>query len=708
MFFRSTILFTILLFAASLFSQPCFSTMEPGSLGLCAEFTYPSEGIYSSCADQGITARIACCDTTLGIADTIHITSSDSTTEWYDSTSGTWEPVVRLDPSPWGDYWVHLSTDTCDFVWSTYPASSYTGDWFRVLVESECTEIDSAFIRIQVDNQGTLYANGTYIDTTHGNPGSGSTGWRMLHEFDLTEYFHGGVDTVSIMGFNSGGIAGMIFEIYVYCKGGCCGNIDPATIAMEVAGSVYHTDDPELTWDGDSLLSFTPMPPDTFTDGQLVEARILYAEDSCGWGFDSALFSVDLSFNIDLSPPIYELLSPLDIVLNEMPPGFTFDIFDSLTGVDPLSVTYNTGTGELTAGALWDGSVLTVPSDSIDWSPGDSIHITISAWDRPDLCDPNASSASFSWYMRDPESPTAEFIYPEPMVYTACAEESIVVIIEDPFGIDSTTIELIVNGTSYTLPTPQLHWEEPRLTFTDPTGFTGNDTIMAELIHAQDNFGNDIDASISITFLTDHTPPYSEFTQPDQPMVRDTEQDIAFSAGDGHSGLDLGLCYMIVNGIEYSSDHLQIDGETFRFIPEEHGISFINGDTVSACLHLFDSPDHCSPNESEICHSFTIEPVITCGIAPNPFTPNGDGINDSAIFYYPDLFSETVEITVFDKRRVKVWKSTANPQHIIGEAQGRLWNGMDNQGRQLNPGLYLYTVSSGGEVICNGTIVLVR
>ena len=76
-------------------------------------------------------------------------------------------------------------------------------------------------------------------------------------------------------------------------------------------------------------------------------------------------------------------------------------------------------------------------------------------------------------------------------------------------------------------------------------------------------------------------------------------------------------------------------------------------------------------------------------ISPNPFTPNGDGINDAAriglsVFKITTGRELVVSIYSLDGRRV--WEAT---QVVSGGAHTIRWPGVDNAGRPVPPGMYI-------------------
>ncbi len=674
---------------------------------ILAAIVDPPEGIISACSDQSITTYITCpepCST--------HLFSSGSTVEYYDSASGTWRPTSPRDSSIWMPYIV----PGADWVWGS-SITAGRGYWFRTYLNHDCGEFFTATIKIRCDNKAWIYCNGELIDTTNGYSGTGPWGWRTMFEFDLTEYIHGGVDTFTFLATNVSGWAGLAFDIFIHNPGGCCGEIDPYSLDFVVDDQHFSYGDPGIDWDGDTTLIFTPQPPDTFEDGDTVIAELLYVADTCNGELDTSLIDATLFFYIDLASPTIELETPPMGDFTSLPAGFSFAIWDSFSGLDTSSIQVDVNGLSFVVGEYGSEYIDTVLSFlsgdvSLLWSPGDSIIITIIAGDSPDICDRNVDTVRYAWFMRDPDSPVPSIIEPNPWIYSTCVPESILIEIVDPHGIDSTTIELEINGDIYTVNSPEISWNEPILTFYAANGWPDDDTINISLNHAYDIFGNDISTALQWSFIVDYDPPTASMTEPAVEMTRDINQDIILWICDGLSGVDPNSAILTIDGIEYHIGDLEwspdIPCGELVFRPEDIGLIFINGETVHVSLEIGDSPDRCGPNTDYFEWEFLIEPEVGCEAIPNPFTPNGDEINDAALFYYPNMYSERAELVIFDTRNREIWRSNIPEQTDMSSAPGRLWDGRDNKDKLAEPGLYIYILSSGGRVVCNGTILLLR
>ena len=85
--------------------------------------------------------------------------------------------------------------------------------------------------------------------------------------------------------------------------------------------------------------------------------------------------------------------------------------------------------------------------------------------------------------------------------------------------------------------------------------------------------------------------------------------------------------------------------------------------------------------------------------APNPFTPNEDGSNDQIEFQREGGMPVSWTITIMDRNGRVV--------RLLDSGETR-WNGRDEQGREVLPGVYLYQIQNGEEVLARGVIGLLR
>jgi hypothetical protein len=95
------------------------------------------------------------------------------------------------------------------------------------------------------------------------------------------------------------------------------------------------------------------------------------------------------------------------------------------------------------------------------------------------------------------------------------------------------------------------------------------------------------------------------------------------------------------------------------------------------------------------------------GIIPKIITPNKDGRNDRALFRYANPKASPITIKIFD-----VSGRLARQLHDSNQAsdtQGDyiFWDGTDNDGMNVNPGVYIYQLTGEGKTV-NGTVVVAR
>jgi len=98
--------------------------------------------------------------------------------------------------------------------------------------------------------------------------------------------------------------------------------------------------------------------------------------------------------------------------------------------------------------------------------------------------------------------------------------------------------------------------------------------------------------------------------------------------------------------------------------------------------------------------SFTVEKQPEkISVLPNPFTPNNDGFNDFVEFAFPDMFEKKSEIIILNIAG-RLVKRISSPEYT--------WDGIDGDGRVLEPGVYIYLIKVDGKNISNGTITIMR
>jgi gliding motility-associated-like protein len=151
---------------------------------------------------------------------------------------------------------------------------------------------------------------------------------------------------------------------------------------------------------------------------------------------------------------------------------------------------------------------------------------------------------------------------------------------------------------------------------------------------------------------------------------------------------------------------LEIVEGSLTFFPADFGLRFYPGETIEVALKLCDSPDLCDPNCAEYSWYFCLMPTEGCDRIPNPFTPNGDGINDYVQFTYDGIYYEPATLSIYNTYDILV-RRIGIPAGSGAKDQAR-WNGKNSDGKTLNEGLYIYTIERSGEIVCEGTVTIAR
>jgi len=509
--------------------------------------------------------------------------------------------------------------------------------------------------------------------------------------------------------------------------------VDDTTIQVVVYRSdlpdsvIYFVGDAGVNWTEPTLRI---VPTAWFADGETIRVCIVRANDDLGNELENPFC---WTFFMDLSVFAGWNFAPVqgDTVRTRIP-TISATVWDSISGL-------NWGTLQINVdGNIYDisdtpcvvidtlsGNIVVDPvACGLMWQGGDRVDMSIWGEDTPTdirACAPNETTYVWNFFIA-PGGPNAQILTPRPGWYSACDPQGIIIKLWDEDGVDSNTIVLVVEGQTYTIGAPELTYDpiESLLVFVPNPNFADDQVVDVALISADDWLANDLETPLSWQFIMDLEAPGIAFTEPVVYMTRNRLQPIAVSLADDGSGIDETSFGMVVQGETFDYGDLEWDitatgaggeirGVTAVFNPIANGMEFNGGDTVIAVVSLCDSPDTCGPNCNLDTLIFIVEPQVECLVFPNPFTPNGDGTNDIAVFNYPFMFSETAELAIYTTRNVEVFRTTIDmTTRDIIELIPRCWNGKDMRGVIMPEGLYIYIIVRDGKIICNGTVVLVR
>ena len=318
------------------------------------------------------------------------------------------------------------------------------------------------------------------------------------------------------------------------------------------------------------------------------------------------------------------------------------------------------------------------------------------------------------------QGPLAEIIEPQPFTVTTNKDQRIVMrIYDDDVGVDPSTILLNVAGVDYHVDGTELVYSHDTLYFyPQPTHyFADGQNVQVKLVSADDYAHHPLRGVYSWQFFVDLTPPFIDATDPtDGQVVLESQYDINVSLQDRWREVDsLSIEFFVYNrsvdptGSSGTTYHVTDAGlywdqssHTLRFVPEDvvPPFAYPNNDTV--CIRITASdiePDYGSPNVMDAYEFCFVYSITGCDCRPLIATPNGDGINDVVYFTYPDMIFGHGIIRIYDHEGELIWESHKG---------ATTWDCRSSTGNIVRPGVYIYAIEVDGEIVCNGTITVVR
>ncbi len=437
------------------------------------------------------------------------------------------------------------------------------------------------------------------------------------------------------------------------------------------------------------------------------------ALDTClnvyGCNLDSA---IHWSFLSDLTPPDVELIDPPGGMFFNDPLGaVTVSIEDTLTGVDSATIEVifcGTAYSLPHPSLVWNGIELTFYPESTGTGQTwiDCGDICIVAGDSPDYCPPNTDTTCFDIIV-DFSFPWAELVAPPTGAVSACGFQEINIALFDSNGIDPFGAEFLVNGIRHVSGIgSELVIEDDTLKYRPFNQWIHGDTVefALELFYNLNGIANR--DTLESYFVADIAPPVVTPLSP-QPweLMHATDVHIEGGLEDYPAGLNNSTIELVFMGRTFEHEEIGWTGSdydaNFSLNPSAYGLVPTWGDTFDIEVRICDAPDLCEANCTSFVWSFHMEPQTVCAAFPNPFTPNSDGINDAVMFDYPHRFIEGANLKIFNIDNNLIFESDI-------ESGNRLWDGIDDTGKSVSPGLYIYIIEGGGRILCNGTVVLLR
>ncbi len=137
------------------------------------------------------------------------------------------------------------------------------------------------------------------------------------------------------------------------------------------------------------------------------------------------------------------------------------------------------------------------------------------------------------------------------------------------------------------------------------------------------------------------------------------------------------------------------DVQVVKYGTEFKGRIFTAGsDEVQQLVDGGDASDRYSAGGVVVTIPLSEELIGQAQMQPNPFTPNGDGVNEEAVLSYALLNLTEVaaaEIAIYDLTGRKVRQLQS--ESLVSGTYAENWNGRDDSGRLVPPGIYMYRIS---------------
>ena len=710
-------------------TDTCFQFDLPQG-GPTAELIYPRDSTTTFCADQNFV--IALCDSQGVLFDSleIYIQHSDGTIDSFDASHISNMALIT-----------HIVDDSthCDTI-IVPPLSSFT--------DGETVQVTLAQVLDTLFNPGMSELWTFFIDLSspvadNFVPADGSV------IYDWNQHISARVwDVISWLDTNAIGVLitdnGTPWLNYTWDSPEVWYDNSDSTVHIQI-DSLWHefheyciylnvqdSTDTVLCPPNDTIIGWCFTVGDDDSTGPEI-----FVSDSCNWPAMSSNFFVACS--------LWDTSGIYDDATDTGGQGI-FLVYDT-AGCPNLSSGNYLGVVQMdyTAGDEFGGIAQTLPGAFPLFDAGTWLYYVIYAYDNDFDFDTTfdrtqAYSVCESCYFHDIVAPSIWADSPQDGWFYSCdcENQEIVVGFLDYDGFDVSAGTLEVNGVIYpfdTLLSSEISFTgsvalpgTTYLHFTPDTCWQDGETVSVRVWNWADIFGNVWEDSIyTYSFTVDLTPPtvYYEHCYDDTNLYIDQFDTVNIEITDELAGVNPDSIEVEIvgkhledgsynptydyinpytvydNGVSYDDS----SGMLTLIIPRLANLPIENEDSVWIVVSKScDNARGCGSNcitDSMSCPKYIVAEFV-CRSHPNPFTPNGDGSNDVVYIQFPKMVFRDATVYIYDMQGVELRKVT------VGDAHSYTWDGMDSKGNACRPGVYLYVIKSGDEVICTGTLVLAR
>ncbi len=215
------------------------------------------------------------------------------------------------------------------------------------------------------------------------------------------------------------------------------------------------------------------------------------------------------------------------------------------------------------------------------------------------------------WDQTPWDGPSATPIRPADMGGSTCPRQEAVMFLQDPDGINTSTIQFDANGTVVGIADPRLSYANDTLRFSPSADWPVGTWITCCLNRAEDMTGLDIANPVCWDFMIDHTNPVWGTRSPGVgELVNAGAIPVTIDVSDAGCGVSTDSMGFRVMGNWYYhglSPAVSWNGLQMQFNPGEISMAFEPFDTYTVCATVRDRAEFCGHNRIETCWEFYTE-----------------------------------------------------------------------------------------------------